>query len=95
MSESIWITTTTTPDGTFDIFQFMVWLHSATLLELYGTLALMDQLANTHTDRWAITFGEAQEEAAQMAEYYNNLHHLIGIEACDRTDAAFKSQHPN
>lgn len=95
MADFIWITTTTTPDGKFDIFQFTGWLQSATLIDLYIGLAHMETLAIAYEERWSLLFGEAQDEAAAKAGFYNNLHHLISIEICDRTDGSFKPQYPN
>lgn len=95
MTELVWVTTTTRHDGTFDIFQFTAWLQSATLLELYAELARIESLAIDSQEQYQITFGKARDEAADTAEYYNNVHHHISMEICDRTNASFKPPEPN
>lgn len=95
MTESVWVTTTTLPDGTFDIFQFTVWLQSATLPDLYIGLAQANTLAIAYNERWRLSFGTAKDAAGQKADFYYNLYHLIDNTIIDRTNAALAPQYPN
>lgn len=95
MAQPLWITTTTMPDGTFDIFQFTGWLQHATLLDLYIGLAHMDTLTIAYEERCGLLFGAAKDEAIAKAQFYSNLSLQIDSEILDRTDAAFAPQYPN
>ena len=92
-ANGVWIVTTT--GFGFDIFHFTAYLQSATLLELHTRLAFIEETLLIEEALFETTSGDMQAEAAGRLAFYNNLHHHISIEICDRTQGSFKPQAPN
>lgn len=93
-SKEVWITTTCGPDG-FDIFTFTAWLHKATLTDLYVELACLDDLITLHEHLYEASTGDVQEEMGQMMQFFNNLHHEVGMAIFDRITPAVDSIREN
>lgn len=66
------IMTTTLPDGSFDIFQWVAWKQNATLTELYIALGNMESLEIVYRVR--VERGEGDEyENTLKAEFFLSL----------------------
>lgn len=95
MAESVWITTTTLPDGTFDFFRYMALLENASLLELQMEMLYAELCAGEYEALARSTFGKAGDDMKLKANLYNDLWALIDNEIAKRTDDESKPQYPN
>lgn len=95
MAESIWITTTTLPDGTFDFFRFAALLQTATLLELHMELIYAETCADEYGSIADVCYGAEKEEMTAKAILHNSLWALIDNEIFIRGNPEFMPKNSN
>lgn len=86
MTNEIWIITTATEDGAFDIFDFNTWLHESTLETLYLGLTKCEQDELKHVRRICRfnTTDEEREQHKYKARFYAILAREIKREIAHR-----------